>query len=103
LADQSVKGRLDVGVEQPGARHGDEQSRRTRRPTRPVVAAQIRLEGGDGARMQRHLTGLAELAVADRQQTIDRIEVAAIGLMASPTRIPLTANRAINVRYVATR
>src|SRR3954454_7141755 len=49
-ADYLVKGRLDVGVEQPGARGGDEQRRHIRWLMGSVTSAQILTESGHGAR-----------------------------------------------------
>src|SRR4051812_4392517 len=75
LADQLVEGRLNVRVEQPGARRGDEERRRIGRPTGPVASAQILTESSHSTRMQRQFAGLA---VADGERAVNGVKIIAI-------------------------
>src|ERR1700761_4689202 len=78
VADPLVEGRLNVGVEQPVTRSGDEERRRVGRPTGPVASAQILTESSHSTRMQRQFAGLAKLAVADGERAVNGVKIIAI-------------------------
>ena len=69
---------VDVAVGQPRACGRREQRRRRLGGDRAVAAAQVAAQRRDRAGVQRQLAGLAELAVADDQQLVLVVDVAAV-------------------------
>jgi hypothetical protein len=61
---------LGVGVEESGARSGDEQRGSTGSRWRSVASAQIVADSVHGTRLQRQLARLAELALVHNDQAI---------------------------------
>src|ERR1039458_2500455 len=78
FAHEAERRQMEVAVEDPRARRGEEERVGARLRAELVPALGIGAQRFDGALMQRNLAGLAELRVTDDKETIVEVDVTAI-------------------------
>jgi hypothetical protein len=77
-AQEPGEGAAESGGMKPGARGRDEEGGRRRLRAEVVAPFCVDVERLQGARVQRHLAALAELAVDDAQQSTAAVDVVAV-------------------------
>ena len=67
MADQAQESPVHIAVQEPGARGGDEETRRLWIRTQLVPAPRVRSKGVERGAMEGQLAWFAELALPDRE------------------------------------